>query len=360
MLGMYVSHCGLGSCRCKLATGVALSRPVTASAHLHPICTVFKQQNSVHGMPLELSEEETTLALERGWAVLRAAPAVALHVARLQATCRKRPRDHMGYCEEEEVEEAAACAPGDDSQWDPHAPLPPEPEWRRVLKEGARLVVPDTPEELAAAMPAAAAAAGEAGAPPEQLPAWTFPATTEERHRYWIFRDLHSRGMRITGGSKFGADYLVGRGMEGPCVLGFAAATERAIASGDVPVGARCRFQGPLAFTRLRSTPPPSQVYPGDPTLYHAQFCLRVVPYRQPLLAANLAAATRGSAMARKHLLLASVVEGGDLGGRVSRPADGSLVQPASEAASREAAHAAAAQYKIHYMTLGPVDGFAS
>ena len=65
---------------------------------------------------------------------------------------------------------------------------------------------------------------------------------------------------RLTGGSKFGADYLV---------------------------------------------------YPGDPSLYHAQFCVRLLPYEQPILPAMLASATRGSHQARKHLLIASVVEEG-------------------------------------------------
>ena len=66
------------------------------------------------------------------------------------------------------------------------------------------------------------------------------------------------RRYRITGGSKFGADFLV---------------------------------------------------YPGDPTLFHAQFCVRLLPYRGRILPALLAAAARGSHQARKHLLLASVVE---------------------------------------------------
>ncbi len=52
-------------------------------------------------------------------------------------------------------------------------------------------------------------------------------------------------------------------------------------------------------------------VYPGDPTLFHAQFCVRLLPYRARLLPALLSAAARGSHQARKHLLIASVVEGG-------------------------------------------------
>eukprot|EP00887_Chlorella_sp_A99_P002258 scaffold10.g2258.t1 len=247
---------------------------------------------------------------------------------RVQRHCRKRQRDHMGYAEEEEQ------LGGADDDWDPNAPLPPDPEWKQILKEGTRMVLPDTPADLARTLPAAAVAADEAGGPAAAAgpaPEWDFPATEEERHRYWVFRDLHNQGLRITGGSKFGADYLV---------------------------------------------------YPGDPTLYHAQFCLRLVPYRQPLLAANLAAACRGSAMARKHLLLASVVEGEEaVGACVPRPADGSVRWAAagSAAAAAEEARQEDKQqgqgqqgqqqvrqqqgqqqqhFQIHYVTLGPVDGF--
>lgn len=35
-------------------------------AFLHPFYPGFKQQNAVHGLPLELSPEEVTLALEKG------------------------------------------------------------------------------------------------------------------------------------------------------------------------------------------------------------------------------------------------------------------------------------------------------
>lgn len=76
----------------------------------------------------------------------------------------------------------------------------------------------------------------------------SFPVAPALRCRY-----------RITGGSKFGSDFLL---------------------------------------------------YPGDPTLFHAQFCVRLLPLRAPLLPPLLAAACRGSHQARKHLLLASVEEG--------------------------------------------------
>lgn len=85
---------------------------------------------------------------------------------------------------------------------------------------------------------------------------WRYPETLEHHHRYLIFKDLHQRGYRITAGSKFGADYLL---------------------------------------------------YPGDPTQFHAQFCVRVMPHDVPIVPVNLSAACRGSFQARKHLLYASV-----------------------------------------------------
>ena len=47
-------------------------------------------------------------------------------------------------------------------------------------------------------------------------------------------------------------------------------------------------------------------VYPGDPMLYHAQFCVRIMG-EEPLKPHLLAAAARGSHAARKQLLLACV-----------------------------------------------------
>ena len=47
--------------------------------------------------------------------------------------------------------------------------------------------------------------------------------------------------------------------------------------------------------------------YPGDPILYHAQFCVRVQHPAAPLHPFGLAAAARVAHTARKHLLLASV-----------------------------------------------------
>lgn len=89
---------------------------------------------------------------------------------------------------------------------------------------------------------------------------WSYPDTGIDRQKYTIFRDLKRKKYCITAGSKFGADYLL---------------------------------------------------YPGDPTQFHAQFCVRVAPIDVPLVPSSLAAACRGSFQARKHLLFASVDDDG-------------------------------------------------
>jgi tRNA-splicing endonuclease subunit Sen34 len=85
---------------------------------------------------------------------------------------------------------------------------------------------------------------------------WDYPQTEMERWRCRIFTDLKRKKYCITAGSKFGCDYLL---------------------------------------------------YPGDPTLFHAQFCVNVIPIDEPFVMSCLSASCRGSFQARKHLLHASV-----------------------------------------------------
>jgi tRNA-intron lyase len=134
---------------------------------------------------------------------------------------------------------------------------------------------------------------------------WTFPSTKEQRDRYLIFKDLHSRGFRITGGSKFGSDYLL---------------------------------------------------YPGDPTLYHAQFCVRLVQFKESILPALMASACRGSFQARKHLLYASAVMKNEQGEILVEDAwnnddddDDDVFKMLRKIRGK---------YETQYMTFGPVDGF--
>lgn len=183
----------------------------------------------MHGLPLELSAEEVTLAVEKGWAELAPVLDTAALAAALGASGRKRARQsaYQYYDEEDEDMDAGmADAAAQQQQQQPAA----EPTWRPALASGATFVIPTTVAEAAAANEgrsldngsgaadaaagsaaaaaaasdaadaagAADAAAGAATAGEEAGSAssaqWTFPSSREERHRYWVFRDLHSRG----------------------------------------------------------------------------------------------------------------------------------------------------------------------
>ncbi|KAI7835924.1 hypothetical protein COHA_010185 [Chlorella ohadii] len=327
----------------------------------------FKQQNAVHGLPLELSAEEVTLALEKGWGELAPALDTAALATALSGGGRKRGRQSafQYYEDEDDLDTDMADAAAAAQQQQPAA----EPTWRPALASGAAFVIPTTLAEATAANegrsldggPDGADGAGGPAAGAAEAPGAAAADAASRGH-------CGSRRYRLTGGSKFGADYLI---------------------------------------------------YPGDPTLYHAQFCVRLLPYRQPITPSMLASATRGSHQARKHLLIASVTEdaeeaaaGGNAAaaaGAASQPAQqpeqqaqqqqqqeqqarqqqqqeetapqgqqaeqaakpacngseaGPLAEQQQEAGSVQLGIRASGvgsrgeRYRIHYMTIGPVEGF--
>ena len=169
---------------------------------LPPHSAAFKQQNAVRGLPLELSPEEVTLALEKGWAQLQPALGTAGALAQPPGGGggggggRKRWRqepdhsaaqedDYGGYYGDHEAGTAHQQQEEQEQQQG-------EPAWRAALSDGAAFDIPTTPAEAAAAngSGASAGSGGDSGAPPP----WSFPATEQEQHRYWVFRDLHSKG----------------------------------------------------------------------------------------------------------------------------------------------------------------------
>jgi tRNA-splicing endonuclease subunit Sen34 len=254
----------------------------------------FKQQNAVHGLPLELSADEVTLALERRWARLRPATGIesrALAAAPARARAKRRwDADADAGTDASSSDDGAfgsdgAPDGGEGADADNDAP------WQAAVAHGAHFELPEAPPDAEAY-----AAAG--------APAWRHPTTGEERDRYRVFRDLHARGLRATGGSKFGADLLL---------------------------------------------------YPGDPGLYHAQFTCRLAPAHGRLVPALLAAACRGSFQARKHLLLASVVPPG---GAAAAAAGGGGAPEVATDEDFSRVGELGVDYKILYMTLGPVEGF--
>ncbi|GIL66099.1 hypothetical protein Vafri_19705 [Volvox africanus] len=113
---------------------------------------------------------------------------------------------------------------------------------------------------------------------------WTYPAAPQERLRFAVFCDLHRQGFMMTGGIKFGSDMLA---------------------------------------------------YPGDPSLYHAQFTVRPVSREEAINPMILKAVARGSHAARKHLLLAFYEEQAN---------EAVLEQPP----------------RIRYMSFAPESGFGS
>ncbi|XRB06396.1 tRNA-splicing endonuclease subunit SEN34 [Pycnococcus provasolii] len=89
------------------------------------------------------------------------------------------------------------------------------------------------------------------------LDKWDFPSDEAERVRCLVYEDLHNRGYRITGGCKFGADYLA---------------------------------------------------YPDDPLRFHATMSVRVVTdWCEPFHARALSGFLRCSHAARKHAVYAGV-----------------------------------------------------
>ena len=82
----------LHHCHRTADADASISHCCPGSPTPRPLVAAFKQQNGVHGLPMELSEEEVTLAVERGWGVLQSpAIATAQRAAHLQVTSRGGP-----------------------------------------------------------------------------------------------------------------------------------------------------------------------------------------------------------------------------------------------------------------------------
>jgi len=236
----------------------------------------FKQQNAIHGLPLELAAEEVTLAVEKNWGIVRPLLGTAAQANGTEAS--QKPRKRQRWKDEEDVEEEDSEEEvGDGSTVTGSGPSPRQ--WQTALAKGSHYEIPMRPQDVESYDQEVAVSRTnnkESSMNGEEA-SWNYPRNTQERHRYAVFKDLQSKGFRITGGSKFGADFLL---------------------------------------------------YPGDPTLYHAQFCVRLYPVDTPIVPAVLAAACRGSFQARKHLLAASVLDKEE------------------------------GEPDIMYTTFGPVDGF--
>lgn len=228
----------------------------------------FRQQDTLHGLPLQLSPEEVTLAVESGWVELyedsdeaatveRAGNGVKREaVGTAQQRQQQRPRHPTpkgwGAKPKHNAKKIRGGVPGGVGGGNGGGAS--GQSWDDMLK-GSFVVLPLVDTDLAPST--SGSQGGVSGQRPP--PRWTYPRTASERRRYAVFADLHRRGLTLTAGIKFGADYLA---------------------------------------------------YPGDPMAYHACFTVRVCGEAEGLQPLALGAATRLSHAARKNLVLATAVSG--------------------------------------------------
>ena len=207
----------------------------------------------VMALPLELSPEEVWTCMRRGY-------------VRVFPPSREAARG------EEEAQGADAPAPApapapakrkrDDTTW---VRYPYSARTLDVLADSKKTVVVPRLRNAREKQLADAAADGNVAAQPAEevtLDTWDFPSDDEERVRCLVYEDIHRRGYRITGGCKFGADYLA---------------------------------------------------YPDDPLRFHATMSVRVVTdWTEPFHARALSGFLRCSHAARKHAVFAGVQPSND------------------------------------------------
>ena len=233
----------------------------------------------MHGLPLQLSPEEVTLCLARGWADVYSVDTAAARAAPFPsppAVCTK------------EKEKKPLPAKG----WGARPALPHEKKRQKTKSDRENEETPwtavlRTPNKRVDT-PYVHERDGEVfdGGNQTKESLWSFPRTDSEKRRCAVFAHMHARGVTLTSGAKFGAEYLA---------------------------------------------------YPGDPAAYHAAFTVRVMDGDDDLQKQkqkkrksesddeeeerddarfvsllSLVAATRMSHGARKHCVLAGArrVEG--------------------------------------------------
>jgi len=152
----------------------------------------YRQQDAVHGLPLQLSPEEVTLCLARGWAELYSldadaalSAAAAVPAPPPPAPAPKKPLPAKGWG-------ARSALPHNAKRQKRDALAGTEP-WTAVLRTpSARVDTPCVSERD-----------GEISASD-----WSFPRLDSERRRCAVFAHMHARGATLTSGAKFGAEYL--------------------------------------------------------------------------------------------------------------------------------------------------------
>lgn len=207
----------------------------------------FIQQNSELGLPLQLSQFEAALAEEEGWITVAADKEAETTVdvaaggektesasAAAQVVTDPVPSESEGS----EGPSEAEC--DSDSEYC-------QPEWLAIIRSGLPYELPVQIPECSSAIRGPLMANSKANHPDHNA---------RELRRHLVFRDLHRRGFCVTGGHKFGGDFLA---------------------------------------------------YEGDPCLFHARYSVRVLHDTTAHCKPLAAAANRGAHGAKKRYLLALV-----------------------------------------------------
>ena len=266
----------------------------------------------MHGLPLQLSPEEVTLCLARGWAELysldaEAALSAAASAAPEPAPAAPAPKKHLpakGWGAKPALPHNAKRQKRDAPSTEP---------WTAVLQTPNARV--DTPfvSERDGVVGGVGGDGGGGGA------AWSYPRLDSERRRCAVFAHMHARGVTLTSGAKFGAEYLA---------------------------------------------------YPGDPAAYHASFTVRVMDGdgdaetretkatddegdddddARAISLLSLVAATRMSHGARKHCVLAGARRVADPSKLEEAEGDGVLLGEARRRALR-----ALREWEVSCVTVTP------
>ena len=262
----------------------------------------------MHGLPLQLSPEEVTLCLARGWAELYSVDAAAAFFSSLSAPLPSPPALSARKKEKKPLPAkgwgARPALPHDAKRLKKTERENTEP-WTAVLRTpNARVDTPYVSERDGVFFET-------------QTSLWSFPRTDAQRRRCAVFAHMHARGVTLTSGAKFGAEYLA---------------------------------------------------YPGDPAAYHASFTVRVMDGddddvggkdedqdeddARTVSLLSLVAATRMSHGARKHCVLAGARRVSDRFDEEERKAgeeSGGLMSEARRAATR-----ALGEWEVSCVTVVP------
>eukprot|EP01025_Chloroclados_australasicus_P018819 TRINITY_DN20025_c0_g1_i1.p1 TRINITY_DN20025_c0_g1~~TRINITY_DN20025_c0_g1_i1.p1 ORF type:complete len:284 (-),score=38.23 TRINITY_DN20025_c0_g1_i1:360-1211(-) len=237
----------------------------------------FKQQTIYSGLPVAFGMEEVYVCLENGWIELRQGRNLSSMAQQLSHHKKRRRYDDGddnsdGYYEDKQRKQQKAKNVDASTNGSVKQNEQDESKMEDVDESWKELLLNGKYVEVLLA---------DEGEPAQ----WNFPSTKQQAMNCAVFRDLHKKGYYLTNGLRFGSQFLV---------------------------------------------------YPGDPSVFHSQFSVKIVEEDTEIFSPiQLAAMMRGTHQARKHLLWACLKlkdDGNDL--KVE-------------------------DYNINYITIAPISGFA-